>query len=49
MLIVISPAKSFSKEVNAPTLSYTQPALLESSEKLIGKLRGLSKKNLPGL
>ena len=49
MLIVISPAKSFSKEVNAPALSYTQPAHLESSEKLIGKLRGLSKKKFAGL
>jgi len=49
MLIVISPAKSFSKEVNAPALSYTQPGYLESSEKLMGKLRGLSKKKLAGL
>ncbi len=49
MLIVISPAKSFSKEVNAPALSYTQPGHLESSEKLIGKLRGLSKKKFAGL
>lgn len=49
MLIVISPAKSFSKEVNAPELSYTQPGHLESSEKLIGKLRGLSKKKFAGL
>jgi cytoplasmic iron level regulating protein YaaA (DUF328/UPF0246 family) len=49
MLIVISPAKSFSKEVNAPALSYTQPSHLDSSEKLIGKLRGLSKKKFAGL
>ena len=49
MLIVISPAKSFSKEVKAPDLSYTQPGKLESSEKLIGKLRGLSKKKFAGL
>ena len=49
MLIVISPAKSFSKEVNAPALSYTQPYYLENSEKLMGKLRGLSKKKLAGL
>jgi uncharacterized protein len=49
MLIVISPAKSFSKEVNAPSLDYTQPEHLENSEKLMGKLRGLSKKKLAGL
>jgi uncharacterized protein len=49
MLIVISPAKSFSKEVNAPDLSYTQPEHLENSEKLMSKLRGLSKKKLVGL
>ena len=49
MLIVISPAKSFSKEVNAPELGYTQPKYLENSEKLIGKLRGLSKKKFAGL
>jgi cytoplasmic iron level regulating protein YaaA (DUF328/UPF0246 family) len=49
MLIVISPAKSFNKEVDAPALSYTQPVHLESSEKLMGKLRGLSKKKLAGL
>jgi cytoplasmic iron level regulating protein YaaA (DUF328/UPF0246 family) len=49
MLIVISPAKSYSKEVNAPELSYTQPDHLDSSEKLIGKLRGLSKKKFAGL
>lgn len=49
MLIVISPAKSFNKEVDAPALSYTQPGHLENSEKLIGKLRGLSKKKFAGL
>ena len=49
MLIVISPAKSFSKEVDAPTLEYSQPSQLEQSEKLIGKLRGLSRKKLAGL
>lgn len=49
MLIVISPAKSFSKEVNAPELGYTQPKHLKNSEKLIGKLRGLSKKKFAGL
>ena len=37
MLIVISPAKSFSKEVNAPNLTYTQPSFIENSEKLIAK------------
>ena len=49
MLVVISPAKSFSKEVNAPALNYSQPEYLESSEKLIGKLRGLSKKKFAEL
>ena len=49
MLIIISPAKSFSKEVNAPALNYSQPGHLENSEKLMGKLRGLSKKKLAGL
>jgi len=49
MLVVISPAKSFSKEVNAPSLEYNEPTQLEQSEKLIGKLRGLSKKKLAGL
>ena len=49
MLIVISPAKSFSKEVNAPSLNFTQPGHLDNSEKLMGKLRGLSKRNLAGL
>jgi cytoplasmic iron level regulating protein YaaA (DUF328/UPF0246 family) len=49
MLIVISPAKSFNKEVSAPAINYSQPSHLESSEKLIGKLRGLSKKKFAGL
>ena len=49
MLIVISPAKSFSKEVNAPSINYSQPKHLGESEKLIGKLQGLNKKKLAGL
>jgi len=49
MLIVISPAKSFSKEVKAPSLGYSQPQHIVESEKLIGKLQGLSKKKLAGL
>lgn len=49
MLVVISPAKSFSKEVQAPELTYSQPEQLEQSEKLISKLRGLSKKQFAGL
>ena len=49
MIVVISPAKSFSKEVEAPALAYSQPEQLEHSEKLIGKLRGLSKKQFAGL
>lgn len=49
MLIVISPAKSFSKEVNPPSINYSQPKHLADSEKLIGKLQGLSKKKLAGL
>lgn len=44
MLIVISPAKSYTKEVNAPSLNYSQPKYLSESEKLIGKLRTMSKK-----
>jgi len=49
MLIVISPAKSFAKEVNPPHLNYSQPHHLSESEKLIGKLRGLNKKELARL
>jgi len=49
MLIVISPAKSFSKEVIAPSISYSQPQHISESEKLIGKLQGLSKKKLAEL
>ena len=49
MLVVISPAKTFSKEVNPPSIEYSQPSQLEQSEKLIGKLRGLSKKKLADL
>ena len=49
MLVVISPAKSFSKEVKAPALEYSQPVQLEQSEKLMSKLRGLSKKQFAGL
>ena len=49
MLIVISPAKTFNKEVNPPALNYSQPGHIQNSEKLMGKLRGLSKKKLAGL
>jgi cytoplasmic iron level regulating protein YaaA (DUF328/UPF0246 family) len=49
MLIIISPAKSYTKEVNAPSMSYSQPQYLQESEKLIGKLRTLSKKKFAGL
>jgi uncharacterized protein len=49
MLIVISPAKSFSKEVQVPALNFTQPLHIDNSQKLIGKLRGLGKKKLAGL
>jgi len=49
MLIVISPAKSFSKEAIIPPLKYTHPEYIERSKKLIGKLRSLSKKKLAGL
>ena len=44
MLIVISPAKSYTKEVVAPEHQYSQPQYLDQSEKLIGKLRTISKK-----
>jgi cytoplasmic iron level regulating protein YaaA (DUF328/UPF0246 family) len=49
MLIVISPAKSFSKEVNAPNLAYTQPQYLEDAKKLMAKLQGFSKNELAEL
>ncbi len=49
MLVVISPAKSFSKKVQAPALSFSQPQHLNESEKLISKLRTLSKKKFAGL
>lgn len=49
MLIVISPAKSFSKEVNFPDLYFTQPELIEESKKLMGKLKGFSRKKLTQL
>ncbi len=49
MLIILSPAKSFSKELKLPNLEYSQPEYLHHSEKLIGKLRTLSKAKLAGL
>jgi cytoplasmic iron level regulating protein YaaA (DUF328/UPF0246 family) len=49
MIAIISPAKSFSKEVAAPELEYSQPVQLEQSEKLISKLKSLSKKKFAGL
>ncbi len=49
MLLVISPAKSFSKETKAPDLEYTQPQFLHQSKQLMGKLRGLSQKELAEL
>lgn len=49
MLAVISPAKTFSKEVEPLALEYSQPDQLEQSEKLIGKLKSLSKKKFADL
>ncbi|MEN8247628.1 MAG: peroxide stress protein YaaA [Bacteroidota bacterium] len=49
MLIIISPAKSFSKEIKAPAIEYTQPALIDESKKLMAKLKGLSMKKLAEL
>lgn len=49
MLIVISPAKTLDFESDPVTLVYTMPDMLERSEKLVGKLKKLSPKQLSKL
>ncbi|MEZ5105772.1 MAG: peroxide stress protein YaaA [Draconibacterium sp.] len=49
MLIVISPAKTLDFESNPVTSVYTMPEMLESSEKLVGRLKKLSPKQLSKL
>lgn len=49
MLIVISPAKTLDFENESITKTHTQPDFLEDSEKLIRKLRTLSRKKLGSL
>ncbi|MBN2635050.1 MAG: peroxide stress protein YaaA [Prolixibacteraceae bacterium] len=49
MLIVISPAKSLDFKTPAFTEKYTYPELLEYSEKLIGRLKRMSPKQLSTL
>lgn len=46
MLIVISPAKTLDFETQAPVQTHTQPEFLEDAEKLIRKLRTLSRKKV---
>ncbi|MEM6271948.1 MAG: peroxide stress protein YaaA [Bacteroidota bacterium] len=46
MLIVISPAKTLDFESESTTPVHTQPEFVEDSEKLIRKLRSLSRKKL---
>ena len=49
MLIVISPAKTLDFESEPVTSVYTMPDMLERSEKLVGKLKKLSPKQLSKL
>lgn len=49
MLTVISPAKTLDFETEPVTASHSQPDFVEDSEKLIRKLRTLSRKKLMGL
>jgi uncharacterized protein len=49
MLIVISPAKSLDFETPSVTSKYTMPEFLEESEKLIGRLKKMSPKQLSKL
>lgn len=49
MLIVISPAKSLDFETSATTSKFTMPELLEQSEKLVGKLKKMSPRQLSKL
>lgn len=49
MLVVISPAKTLDFESKPVTQDYSVPAFLEESEKVIKKLRSLSKKKVKEL
>lgn len=49
MLIVISPAKSLDFKTPSVTSKYTVPEFLEESEKLVGRLRNMSPKQLSKL
>ena len=49
MLIVISPAKSLNFETPSETSVYTIPEMLDSAEKLVGKLKKLSPKQISKL
>lgn len=49
MLIVISPAKTLDFQTNPVTSVYTMPEMLERTEKLVGKLKKLSPKQLSKL
>ncbi len=49
MLIVISPAKSLDFKTPPVISKYTQPEMLEEAEKLIGKLKKMSPKQLSKL
>ena len=49
MLIVISPAKSLDYKTPPVTGKFTMPELLDYSEKLIGRLKKLSPKQLSKL
>ncbi|GGG89157.1 UPF0246 protein [Polaribacter pacificus] len=49
MKIIISPAKSLDFETPVATSLYTQPQFLEASEKLVRKMKTLSRKKLEDL
>src|SRR5210317_1805298 len=49
MLVVISPAKSLDFKNESSSKSYTIPEMLEYSEKLIGRLKKMSPKQLSKL
>lgn len=49
MITIISPAKTLDFESPLPQVNTTQPAFIEESEKLIKKLRSLSKKKVASL
>ncbi len=49
MLVILSPAKSFAKEITLPEVAYSQPELLSYSKKLMSKLQSLSKEELARL